>query len=115
MRKTIVRIVTYIFLLAILAFAMLPLVYTIFASFKTNMEILTNPGSMFPKKFTFDNYITAWNSENFRVGPMVLNSTIYTLFNVVITILTSSMLISPSLCAERERLWGAFGVSIWVV
>ena len=91
MRKPIFRIVTYIFLLAILAFAMLPLVYTIFASFKTNMEILTNPGSMFPKKFTFDNYVTAWNSENFRVGPMVLNSTIYTLFNVVITILTSSM------------------------
>ena len=53
MKKTIARIVTYIFLLAILAFAMLPLVYTIFASFKTNMEILTNPGSMFPKKFTF--------------------------------------------------------------
>ena len=75
MKKSIGRIITYIFLLIILAFAMLPLLYTIFASFKTNMEILTNPGSMFPKKFTFDNYITAWNSDNFRVGPMVLNST----------------------------------------
>lgn len=91
MKKTLGRTITYIFLLIVLAFALLPLLYTIFASFKTNMEILTNPGSMFPKKFTFDNYITAWTNENFRVGTMVINSTIYTLFNVFVTVFTASM------------------------
>lgn len=90
MKKALKNIPIYIFLIIVLFITLLPIVYTVFASFKTNAEILTTPETLFPRNPTFDNYITAWNSDNFRVGRMLWNSTYYTIFCVIINLLTSS-------------------------
>ena len=80
----------YIILIAVLLCTVFPILYTICASFKSNIEILTKPASMFPEKWTFSNYIETWNSPSFKVGSMLRNSIIYTLFNVAVTVTIAS-------------------------
>ncbi len=82
--------IMYIVLISVFLATIFPIIYTITASFKSNIEILTEPGTMFPKKPTFSNYIEAWNSKDFNVGRMLVNSIMYTLVNVATTIIISS-------------------------
>ncbi len=86
----ILNIIIYAFLILVLIFTLLPIVYTIFASFKSNSEIMTHPESLFPIKPTLDNYITAWNGDSFNVGRMFFNSCIYTSLVMIITITIST-------------------------
>lgn len=85
------KIVYYTILLIITAITLTPILYTICGAFKTNSEILAHPENMFPIKPTLDNFITAWNSENFNVKTMTWNSIYYTLISVAITLFTASM------------------------
>ena len=85
------KFISYLILTAALALTLLPLVYTITSSFKSNMEIMTNPGQLLPETFTLDNYREAWTNSNFNVGRMLWNSTYYTVFNVIVTMTLSAM------------------------
>lgn len=82
---------TYLVLLIAFIFVVFPLLYVIASSFKTNVEIMANPERIFPKEWTFDNYITAWNSDSMDVGHMFFNSMWYTVASVIITLITSSV------------------------
>lgn len=82
---------TYLVLLIAFAFVVFPLLYVIASSFKTNVEIMANPERIFPKEWTFDNYITAWNSDSMDVGHMFFNSMWFTVASVIITLITSSV------------------------
>ncbi|MBO5008408.1 MAG: carbohydrate ABC transporter permease [Clostridia bacterium] len=90
-KKRISNIITMIFLLAVALFALFPIIYTVVSSFKTNSELLSSPETFWPKEFTVDNYIQAWQSENFKVGMMLFYSIAYTGVYVFATIMTSSM------------------------
>lgn len=90
-RKNIGNAVCYIFLTIVLIVTIFPLLYTILSSFKTNMELLSEPGNIFPKKFTIDNYVRAWNSEVLDIGVMLTNSVLYTVACVAITLIASSL------------------------
>ena len=81
----------YIILFVILFLTFIPLLYTFFASFKSNMEMLTNPASIIPRKFTFENYVKVWQSEDFNFFRMYVNSIVYTLACVFIKLFVSSM------------------------
>ncbi len=89
--NTIAKTITYCILIAVFIVTIFPIVYAVFASFKTNLEILTNPGRIFPKNPTLSNYTTALTSKSFNVPHMLFNSTYYTVANVIITITISSM------------------------
>lgn len=80
-----------LFLLIMLVITVFPLLYTVSSSFKTNKEIMNDPGRLLPAQPTFDNYKEAWNSPHFQVGKLVRNSIYYTLSNVVISIFVASM------------------------
>lgn len=91
-RISIVRkLVMYTILAIMLVFVAFPLVYVIASSFKTNVEIMANPERIFPKVWTFDNYITAWNSDSLKVGRMFFNSVWFTVGSVIVTLITSSV------------------------
>ncbi len=90
-REITLNIFLYIFLTAVLLITVFPLVYTIASSFKTNMEIMTMPGKIFPSKPTADNYIQAWTSKSFYVPVLLKNSLVYTLANVLSTLVISAM------------------------
>ena len=85
------NVVAYLILTAVALVSLFTLIYVIFASFKTNTEILTNPAAIFPKEPTFQNYIDAWNSDVFDLKRMLFNSTYYTVVIVISTILTTAM------------------------
>ena len=86
-KKTII----YIFLCAVLFVTILPVLYTIFASFKTNAEIMTHPETLFPLEPTLDNYKAALTTGSFNIPLMFWNSTYYTVLTVIITITISSL------------------------
>lgn len=85
------NVLMYVILIIAMIVTIFPLIYTISSSFKTNMEILTNPGSLFPESPTLDNYIQAWTSESFNVPILLKNSVIYTVVNMFTTLMISSM------------------------
>ena len=90
-RNRIVNLICYLFLLIILLATLFPLIYTILSSFKTNMELLSDPGRIFPERFTVDNYIRAWNSDSLQIGRMFINSVLYTLGCVMIMLIEASL------------------------
>ncbi len=90
-KKTIYEICIYAILIIAFLIVIFPLIIVFMASFKTNAEILTSAEKIFPKKWTFENYALAWNSENFRVGQMFFNSIWYSLTSVFILLFLSSV------------------------
>lgn len=90
--KIITLIIDYTILIIVALITLVPLVYCIMSSFKTNMEIFINPGNMFPKEFTLDNYKAVFNgSSSINVPRMMWNSTYYTLFSVAVSMVISSV------------------------
>ncbi len=79
----------YIFLIILFVLVIFPLVCTFLSSFKTNFEILKNPGSIIPKTFTFENYVKAWEIADFKTHTF--NSVYMSFFIVLGTLLFSSM------------------------
>ncbi len=67
-------VVVNLLLLAIGLLIALPVFIAIFTSFKLPTQIVTFPPTVFPKAWTYENYITAWNVNPF--GRFLLNSTI---------------------------------------
>ena len=85
------NILSYIVLITVALVAVFPLFYTMMASFKTNVEILTNPAAIFPQHITLQNYVDAWNSDVLDIRRMLFNSTYYTVGIVFATLLTSAL------------------------
>ncbi len=88
-KNLITTIITYLVLILVLVIVVFPIIYTVLASFKTNKEVMTTPGALFPINPTFDNYVTAWNK--LEVWRMLINSLIYTCWNVTFAVCTSVM------------------------
>lgn len=86
----IIRVICYIILIVALIITIFPIVYAIAGSFKTNTELLMG-STVFPKHPTVENYVYAFQSESFNVPRMMMNSIMYTVYNVVVMILISSM------------------------
>ena len=91
LRKIAPLAIKYVFLCVVLVFVMVPILYTIFSSFKTNAEIMAHPENFFPKEPTLENYRVAFSGKDFNIPRMFLNSVIYTFFCVLFTVTTSTM------------------------
>ena len=85
------NVIIYAILIAVFVIVIFPLLYIISLSFKTNLEIMAEPDRIFPKTWTFDNYIEAWNSDSMDVGRMFFNSVWYTVSTVIITLIVSAV------------------------
>ena len=81
----------FLILLAVCVLTVFPLIYTVCASFKSNAEIMTSAASLFPKKFTLDNYSQALKSDSFPLPLLTFNSTYYTVICVILALLNSSI------------------------
>jgi len=69
-----------------LGFIILPIYWLVMMSFKTNEEILGQL-SYWPQNFSFDNYRQIFSDPSWYMG--YVNSMIYVIINVVITLLTA--------------------------
>lgn len=89
-KKRTSTLVIYLILIAVFIITVFPLFYTLTSSLKSSMEILTS-GRIFPETPRLSNYVEAWNSRELQVGRQFLNSVVYCVCNVLITIVVSSM------------------------
>lgn len=90
-RRIISNTVLYIILAAAAFITLLPILYTVLSSFKTNAEIFSHPENLWPETFTFDNYVKVFTSDTFNAPRMLLNSIYYTGIYVVITVATTTL------------------------
>lgn len=65
-----------------------PLLWTVLTSFKSDREIFTNPWGL-PTEWHFDNFVRAWTSAN--IGRYFINSTIVVCAAVVLVMLLGAM------------------------
>jgi len=83
------KIVLYMFLLALAFITLIPIIYSFFGSFKSNMELMTNGANIMPEKFVFENYVQAWEMADFKTYTM--NSVFLSFFTVIGVVFMSSM------------------------
>lgn len=83
------KILLYMFLIALALITLIPIIYSFFGSFKSNMELMTNGASIMPEKFVFENYVQAWEMADFKTYTM--NSVFLSFFTVVGVVFMSSM------------------------
>ena len=89
-RKTIKQIAFYVVVAALVFILLIPIIWAILLSFKTNNEIVNTPLS-FPTSWNFENYVRALETIDF--GSMYFNTLILvlvsTFFSIVITFMSS--------------------------
>ncbi|MCK6067241.1 carbohydrate ABC transporter permease [Microbacterium sp. dk485] len=73
----------------VVAALLLPFVWVVFGSFKTQAEFMSDPGAWFPRGFPVDNYVDLFVEEGF--GRYFLNSAIVSAVAVSANVLLSSM------------------------
>jgi ABC-type glycerol-3-phosphate transport system permease component len=83
-----VLIISYAFVGIMVLLTVYPIVYTLFGSLKTNLE-LTQGGTILPREWQFQNYSTAFIQGNF--SQYTMNSIIVSLSVLVVATMTSAM------------------------
>lgn len=81
----------YIPLILLLLFVLIPFLWAVSLSFKTQQEIIASHVSLLPRHFTFQSYVMAWQSNNLNVffKNSLFVSLIATAFTVVLTVANS--------------------------
>lgn len=82
------KIGLYIFLIAMAAMFVCPMLFTVLSSLKDNLEIFSSPFAL-PETFKFSNYVTAWVGAN--MSKYFINSIVISLSTVIILSFVSSM------------------------
>lgn len=87
------NILKYALLIIILIVMVFPLLYAFFASFKTNLEIMTDAGKLLPNKFSLDNYKAIFDpANNFDFWRMILNTIYITAVSLVTNLILSTVI-----------------------
>ena len=76
-------------MLAVALLTLYPVLYVFFGSFKQNQELLLGGINLFPKVWSVDNFVQAWNQADFSV--YTVNSVFLAVSVMVISLLTTSM------------------------
>ena len=103
------KIALYAFLIIMVFITILPILYTISASFKTNMEIMTDGTSLIPKNPTFENFKTVWGMSGTSLqattnfGDYTVNSIQVSVMTVCLVVLFTSM---SAYCFQRGNFPG---------
>lgn len=89
-KKVICKILFVVSLLAILFFILLPIYWCFATAFKPSSEITSKVVTLWPKKFTFDNFVSAWTKSGFSTyfNNSLFIAVIGDFFIVVISVLT---------------------------
>ncbi len=108
---------TYSIFVVVGLITLIPILYVVLSSFKTNTEIFSHPENLWPQNFTTENYVKAFNSEVFDVGRMLINSLYYTGSVVIITLLTTSLTAYAFARGEfpfKRTIWGMFSALLFI-
>ncbi|WP_243399185.1 carbohydrate ABC transporter permease [Cryobacterium zongtaii] len=78
-----------ILLVAVSLFILLPVIWMVSASFRTQGDLVGNPTSLIPQVFTLDNYINVWQRIPF--GRQLLNTIVFAGGTTLASLLFDSM------------------------
>lgn len=84
-------LIAYAILILVAVVTIFPIFSLIASSFKSSVEILTQPAHILPEKWTIEGYKRALESENFDFFRMAFNSMWYSAASVVINLFISAM------------------------
>ena len=99
----------YFFLVLMVLITLIPLIYVISGSFKTNMEIMLGGVNPLPKNPTFDNFKTVWGmsgstqDSQTTYADYTINSILVSALTVVITVFFTAM---SAYCFQRGNFPG---------
>ena len=99
----------YFFLILMVLVTLMPLIYVVSGSFKTNMEIMLGGVNPFPKEPTFDNFKTVWGmsgstqDSQTTYADYTVNSLMVSALTVVITVFFTAM---SAYCFQRGNFPG---------
>jgi ABC-type glycerol-3-phosphate transport system permease component len=85
------KIILYFFLIFMVVVTLIPIAYTVSASFKTNTEIMSGGIHLIPKKFTINNFVTAWtmgSSGGSAIGRKPVTFADYTVNSIILSSIT---------------------------
>jgi ABC-type glycerol-3-phosphate transport system permease component len=87
-KSTLSKGLIYLTLVAVAIFFVTPFIYTLVNSFKTEMELVQVPQTLFPKQFVMDNYskIVTGNFIDYFI-----NSAVITFWGVIFVVILSSL------------------------
>ena len=88
-RKKILKVVYFVLAVLICAVVLFPIIWIVLSSFKGGYEIFDWPPHFFPKKFTIDNYISAFSKANFAL--YFKNSGIVTISSMIFAVIINFM------------------------
>jgi multiple sugar transport system permease protein len=97
-----------IVVLAVVTFAIGPIVWTVLTSFKTEDEIVVRDFRFLPTSLTFDNYVTLWERSGYP--NLLLNSAIVTGMTVLMSLTIGTV---ASYSISRYRFRGRSGLMIF--
>ena len=116
-------VIIYALLVIIAVIVMIPLAYTISASFKTNSEIMTGGINLIPRQFTLEGYKEVWNMSGKTLKDKVTfadyawNSVKICTLTTILSVVSTSM---ASYCFNRgdfpgrKFLYGFFLASMFI-
>lgn len=84
-----IRFLLFLFMLAVAALTLYPVLYVVFGSFKENGELLVGGTNMFPKVWIVDNFIEAWEKADFSI--YTINSVIIAVGVMILSLISSGM------------------------
>jgi multiple sugar transport system permease protein/raffinose/stachyose/melibiose transport system permease protein len=99
-KTNLVNVITHVILIAVALSCIFPVYWMFSSSLKTQEEIFTKM-NLFPEKWVFSNYLTAWVKAEF--GRYFLNSVIYTVTGVFGVVFISSL---AAYGFARLEFWG---------
>ena len=103
------KIALYAFLVIMVFITLVPLIYTVSASFKTNYEIAAGGINLIPEEPTFDNYKTVWGMSGTTIdsrttyADYTFNSLKVSLLTVLLVVTFTSM---SAYCFQRGNVPG---------
>jgi multiple sugar transport system permease protein len=83
------RLIIVVVLLLISAVFLLPFLWMLSASLRTQGDLLGNPATLWPQEFTWDNYLEVWRQIPF--GRQLLNTTVYAGVVTIVSVTLDSM------------------------
>jgi multiple sugar transport system permease protein len=86
------RFLVYFFLILGLSVTLMPFVWMILASFKTQTELIRIPPTFWPENPTLNNYLTILQDPNLPLLRFYGNSAFVAVTNVITTLFTASLL-----------------------
>lgn len=113
LRSVIRTVALYAVLIAVSAIFLLPLIWMISTSLKTNAEAYTWPPILIPSVLRFENYIEAWTYEGTQFTRWTLN-TIFITVSVLVGVLLSATLCAYGFARMRfpgRNFWFIFTIS----